>query len=150
MEQKTFHAILLRFTSHPEKAKDGLKDKRLTKAEKDILQGYLLIRDNKNSEVIKLFSSHTTNPSDYVEAQKNLLLGIAYNNLSQFALSLQYYEAAAQSFNHEFTDHFYFMTRINLYWAYYNLKDKEKMKEEISEIEKCSYDSERNFKSPSL
>jgi hypothetical protein len=142
MEQKTFHDILLRFTSLPDKAKNGLKDKRLSKIEKDILLGYLLIRDSKNLEVINLFTNQVTHSSAYIEAHKNLLLGIAYNNLSQFKQAIVCYETAAQSFNQKVTNHFYFMTRINLYWAHYNLKDKEKMKDEISEIDKCEVDSE--------
>lgn len=37
MEQKTFHKILLDFSLHPQKAKEGMNDKRLTQLEKNIL-----------------------------------------------------------------------------------------------------------------
>ncbi len=92
--------------------------------------------------MIDLFCVETQAANEYVQSQRRLLLGMAYNNLSQFTKAKQMYSAAAQGFTQKFSTHFYFISRINLFWVHYNQKNRHKMELELAEIQKCSIDSE--------
>lgn len=83
-KEKTFLFALSLISSDPEKAKNHLEDKRLTSAEKIVLRSYFLLRNNKMEEVIKELNGLTGKMSEVVESQRQLLLGLAHNNLCDY------------------------------------------------------------------
>lgn len=84
MKEKTFYKILIEFTTSIEKTKRSLADRRMTKTEKLIIEGHLNIRRNQNQKVLGMFSDSGPSELQFVESQRQLLLGSALNNLSRF------------------------------------------------------------------
>ncbi len=134
MKQKTFHDVLSTFSENVEAAKDALNDKRLTQFEKTIIEGYLNLRDNKNLEVIHTMESYQGECSNFVLAQKHLLLALAYNNLNQFTKAEELLLRVLPSFEMSFP-YFEFMTRVNLFINYLNTQQISKMYDCLKQLE---------------
>lgn len=132
---KTFILALNTLGINPKKTKSYLKDKRLSQAEKAILQSFLDIRDNLISEVIvNLQSLVTTDP--VVESQKKLILGIAYNNQTQYQVaqtlmveSLELMEEFAEDIPAQ-----KFIALNNLFIIYRNLKNFKQMEATLKKM----------------
>lgn len=110
---KTFDAYIKEMIYHPERAKKWLADKRLTLHEKKILQGYLLIRDNQNTKVIKELLPLAPSDIDFVRSHWELLLGISYNNIGNFILAEKYLRSAIKDFEEKQELHHLFTALFN-------------------------------------
>lgn len=143
MKEKTFYNILLSFNENPAKAKKKLDDKRLTLVEKKIVQGHLLLRDNKNSEVINLLLTQTPSELLFVESQRLLLLGCAYNNLSQFVQAQEYIIKSIEIVQNLNAPYFHFLGWFNYFWICANLNKLEEMSLSIETLSKLPISSKR-------
>ncbi len=128
MKEKAFYQFLLGFSSNPERMKHALEDKRLTKTEKLIIDGYLKIRNNQNIEVIELMKSSVPSPLKFVESQRLLLLGSASNNRSNLKEAESYLHASIEILNNLKAPYFSFFANFTLFWIYANLNQKEQMR----------------------
>ena len=138
MKQKTFYSILSTFSENPQRAKEGLSDKRLTSLEKMILLGYLDLRDNKNTEVIQNLLKTPNDAPDFVLAQKKLLLSFAYMNLTHYEESLKYLLEVLPYFSLGRMDYFEFITKINLFINYLNTSNLSEMTSTIKSLEEMT------------
>lgn len=127
MECKAFNQALKEMTLRPDKVKKWLEDKRMTTLEKKILEGHMLIRDNKNHQLIDSMTLLTDSHIEYINAHKNLLLGIAYNNLSKYREANSYFENAATQFLTLKVGYYYFATCFNQFMLYANVSDLPQM-----------------------
>ncbi len=131
MEQKTFYRILIELNQTTHKSKQYLSDKRLTLTEKKIIEGHLLIRNNQNLKVIELFQSLSASPLPFVEGQRNLLLGVAYNNLSLYEEAEEHLRLAARILDDFQFHHFRFNAWFNLFLVYLNSGKHKEMKSSL-------------------
>lgn len=134
MWPKAYHQALSIFNQDPKKAKQYLKDKRLTQNEKKILQGYFLFRDNLNGEVLELMKS-ISDPTVYVDIQKHILLGMASNSLSQISLAVEYFLKARALINEDDSCPLIkFGVLFKLFISYLNLHNVSEMQKLHSEM----------------
>src|SRR5690606_28766605 len=119
ISEKTFHRALLEFNNHPEKMKRYLNDKRMTILEKNIINAYLLIRKNKNKDVIQIFTKKNDEGSAFVESQKHYVLGSAYNNLCQFTQAQIHFKNAIKLLEAcpNVSSRFNYVASFNLFWV---------------------------------
>ena len=96
VKAKTFFTALREFHDHPQKVRKYFKDNRITQAEKKILECWYLLRDGNSEEVIALLEKMPSQSDELVDSQRNLMLGLAYNNSSRFQEAAQKVEAAAE------------------------------------------------------
>ena len=84
-----------------------MSDNRLTILEKKILQGYLLIRNNKSSQVIQELKDSPISEFDFVRNHHDLILGICYNNVGNHTEGERLLRLAVKGFEkesyHQFT-----------------------------------------------
>jgi tetratricopeptide (TPR) repeat protein len=120
---KTFIQALKQFRSNTKLFKNFLTDKRLTQDEKKILTAWLLVRDKKISEAIVVLQTVEGAISPIVLAQKNLLLGICFNNKSEYHKSLSYFEASLGELSHQDLQYFSFIAFYNIFISNWNLRN---------------------------
>ncbi len=126
LHPKTFILALQIFQQNPAKAKKYLNDKRLSLAERKILEAWFLLRDSKFKEIHQLLSTLTTE-SELILAQAHLVQGIAYNNQSDFIKSAEYLEKALIFFEQTQDQYHLFKTAYNLFITQLNLKSRPQM-----------------------
>ena len=133
---KVFIRLLTTFHRNPKTTEKELNDKRLTLDEKNILKGWFLLRKNKISEAIEHIQTITNSTSELVIAQKNLLLGICYNNLGQLKKAEFYLAQVMPAIEDLSINCLKFIGYYNLFICYFNQdnltlsqKTLEKMKE---------------------
>jgi tetratricopeptide (TPR) repeat protein len=119
---KTFIHALEQFYKNPVHFKRCLEDKRLTQEEKKILFAWLLVRDKKCTEAIDLLTKVDGQFDSLVLSQKNLILGICFNNKSEYDHSLKYFEACLPELIHYELHHFLFTAYYNMFISSWNLK----------------------------
>lgn len=102
------------------KYKKNLEDKRLTHAEKLILQAHLLVRNNKNTEVFPLLDQCTPS-NEYFGAHKDLVIGMAYLNTGQSQKALEVLENCESHFLPDIDHYFLFLLYRNCYTCALNL-----------------------------
>jgi hypothetical protein len=141
MKEKVFYQFLLDFSSTPERMKHAFEDKRLTKTEKLIIDGYLKIRNNQNNEVIELMKSSGPSPLKFVESQRLLLLGSASNNLSNLKDAESYLHASIEILKNLKVPYFSFFAHFTLFWIYANLNQKEQMRLVLNVMETIPLES---------
>lgn len=137
---KTFEVYLREMIYHPERSKKWLNDKRLTTIEKTILKCHLLIRDNKNREAIKEIEKTPDSDIDFVNDQKNLLLGICHNNVSNFSLGEKYLNLAKAGFESKNEYYHLFTTLYSLMLVLANLGRIEEMGKVLARMEELRVD----------
>lgn len=121
---------------HPDRATKWLQDKRLTTHEKKIMQGHLLIRDNKNTQAVKELQDLSQSDVDFINYHRDLLLGIAHNNLGQFAVAEKFLQSAIEGFR-EIKNHYHLFTALyNLLNLLSNIGRVPEMKSVLKEMEK--------------
>jgi hypothetical protein len=135
VKQKTFYKTFLEINQNPKKTKQILLDKRLTSTEKKILEGYFLIRDNRNNEALVLLKGLTPSEFEFVEAQRKLFIGVSLNNLSHFSEAEESICEALTIFTKIKSNYFIFLGHFNLYFIYFNTRQLEKMKDTILAME---------------
>lgn len=141
MKCKTFDRFLKEMNQTPGKLNQWLEDKRLTQLEKKIILGYSLIRNNQNTRVLEELENIPESDIDFVNAHKNLLLGIACNNLTRFPEAKNYLEHSTKAM-HELELHYYwFVSCFNQFMLYSNLRDYKLMKKSLETLRKIPLDS---------
>lgn len=136
MQQKTFYKMILEINLYPEKIKQCLLDKRLTSIEKKILESYLLIRNNKNSEATKLLKSLPKSELPFVEALKYLVIGISQLNQSDFMAAEESIHQTLSTFKKLNSHYCLFIGHFNLCFIYLNTGQLPKAYETIKVMEK--------------
>ncbi len=132
--EKTFAQVLIEFNTYPHKVKAFLADNRLSAAEKNILQAHLNIRDNKNEEVISALLHLSSGTSNFIEAQRLMILGSAFNNLTKFDDAKTNLEKAIALFEKCNATYFVFHASFTLFWIFANLEDIKSMKIEFDRM----------------
>jgi tetratricopeptide (TPR) repeat protein len=135
---KTFDVYLRELILHPERAKKWMKDRRLTIAEKKILNSHLMLRDNKYIEAIKELQSVSNIDIEFVNDHKHLLLGICYNNTGKYAEGYDYLKKAAKGFQEDSQSYHLFTTLFNLINNLGNLGRVPEMRDIIQKMEELS------------
>ena len=134
---KTFLEALKLVHSDGKKAKKYLSDKRLTITEKKILQCWF---DLKNCEYQKILENLKTaiTENDLVKSQKNLILGLTYNNMGNPKVASDYLQAAYSSLEkYPLVEH-QFICSYNHFIISFNLNHDQKMKQELRVMERLS------------
>jgi len=141
MKQKTFYNALMEASLSPEKAKKCLLDKRLTNSEKKIFEGFLLIRNNRNSEGTILLKSLSVSCFPFVEAQRNLLIGLSLNNQSYFIEAEEFLWKAIPAFKELDSHYFQFMGYFNLCMICLATNQLQKMPALIQQMESITIEN---------
>lgn len=120
---KAFVEALSNFHDNLSEMKKYPSDKRLTQTEKKILESWLLLADNKLTQILETIPKLVTDYDELVESQKELIWGIALNNKGEFHLAKPHIEASIPTlvknnlFFHTFTAYH------NLFIVNFNLND---------------------------
>lgn len=117
---KTFDSYIKELIYYPKRAPKWLSDKRLTQLEKRILQGHLLIRENKNAKVIEELKNVSKIDIDFVKDHYHLLLGICYNNTGNYSQSERLLILATKGFEERSEYYHLFTSLFNLLMIYSN------------------------------
>lgn len=125
---KTFIKALKLFSSKPERVKEYLLDRRLSVSEKTILQCYFLLRDNKLHSALEILKAVTQISDPFVEAQKNLLLGMIHNNMGNFPEAKQSISSAIPHLKLFDLPSFEFIAFHNLFIIAHNLQNGNEMR----------------------
>ena len=135
MQQKTFYKTLLEFNTNPAKAKQCLSDKRLTLAEKKILEGYLLIRNNENQLALQMMKQLSPSDLPFVEGQRKFVMGLSLNNMSFFDEAEKMIKEALIIFQKFEAPYFLFAGHFLLFTIYSNQARPDLMKETLDFLE---------------
>jgi tetratricopeptide (TPR) repeat protein len=141
---KTFIRSLILFHQKAKSTEAFLKDKRMTQEEKNILKGWYLLRKNKLNETIDLMSGISNSDNELVNAQKQLLLGIVYNNLGQLKLAEENLRNAPEVLKNFNLTPLLIIAYYNLFICYFNQEDSQKASETLKEMEKLRPDNIRH------
>jgi len=130
---KTFIKALEVVAKVPSKYQQYLSDKRMTQAEKTILESLMLLRDNKTQEISNnLANLVTTEP--LVESMRQLFLGIAFNNSGLTNDAIQALEKSLALMQEFELPYYEFLASYNLYIACLNAKHTEKTKQALEQF----------------
>lgn len=143
MKEKTFYHLLMEFNENPTKAKRKLDDKRFTSLERKIVQGHLLLRDNKNKDVVELLANQPSSELFFVESQRLLLLSCAYNNLGQLVKAEINILKSIEIVQNLDTPYFIFLGWFNYFWICSNLNKLQGMEVCIQKMLELSLDSKK-------
>lgn len=125
---KTFILALNTFHSNVKLSKKFLNDKRLTQAEKKILECWFLLRDSAFQEILDILPAIKTSYDPLVTAQKNLIWGLTLNNKSEYHKAIPLIKEALEVIVEYPLKGVEFTAYYNLFIAYLNYKDKKGMK----------------------
>jgi hypothetical protein len=142
IQQKTFFKILQEISLFPEKSSGWLRDKRLSNIEKKIIESFLLVRDNQNQAAIHLIENLPKSEMPFVESQRNLISGIAYNNLTRFEEAERTISLALPVLMELESHHFLFTSYFNLCHIFVNTKQLSKMKNILALMSCLPFESE--------
>lgn len=142
--EKVFHEALLTFKHDHNKVKRLLKDKRLSQIERDILEAHFLRKKNKNSQIIQLLEHRSEKTSDFIESQRNYILGLAYNHLSNFSKAEYHLQKANILLKDGQLYEFQFAVLYILFWVYANLQDEKRMKSCLMRLDSMGKISQYN------
>lgn len=130
-----FDSYLKELIYHPERSKKWMKDKLLDIPEKKILQGHLLLRDNRGSEVVQEIKKVPDTNHEFIDGHKNLLLGIAYNNIGNYAESELYLNLSIKQFRKNNISYHLFTALFNLLNVLSNVGRFSEMESVLNEME---------------
>lgn len=140
---KAFNEAFFALKENYSKNKKYLKDKRLTKAEAKILKAYTDLRFNKYQDIFETLPQMTSS-SDYFEAHRNLILGLAYNNTGKYEKALNHFNDAQDYFEPDKDQEYMFHLYTNWYYLSINLNDDSMSKEIINELSKIDVKDKRD------
>ena len=96
---KTFIEALGIVNSRPERLKIYLRDKRLSRVEKTILQCWLDLRDNKVDAVIEALQDLDILDNVIIQSQRDFLLGTTFINRGESHRAIGYLKNAVHLLN---------------------------------------------------
>jgi hypothetical protein len=122
---KTFHKLLQEVSIDAKKVKKAiLTDQRMTQTEKSILNCFLLLRDNKNYEILAELKNSKMQSDDFVESMRQFAIAGALNNLGKYEESLKHFQTSYNRLpkTHD-NAHYEFILLNNLFTASLNLQN---------------------------
>ncbi len=125
---KAFTEALHFLSEDPKKSKKYLSDKRPSQQEKKIIQAGLLLRDNKFQTVIDTLSTFKS-VDLFVESQRLLMIGIAYNNRADYKNGISKLEESYRIGIGVRPHQREFVTLYSLFISYVNTQNIEKLGE---------------------
>lgn len=143
VKAKTFFTALREFHDHPQKVRKYFKDNRITQSEKKILEGWYLLRDGKSEQIVELFEKIPAQTDELVESQRNLVLGLALNNLSRFTEAAQKVESAARTLKNHDLPYYLYIAQSNLFNINLNLKNMAGMRKSLHELRAITAQNKR-------
>lgn len=121
-------------SSDHEAAKIFLKDRRITVSEKLILESYIDLRSNKYKKIIESLSKLTFSDG-FVESQRLLVLGCAYNNSGDFVNAITFLDLALERSENYPQNPRMFTILYDLFIIHLNIQDMDGMKKVYSKME---------------
>lgn len=131
IKAKTFFAALKEFYDDPHRVQKYFKDRRITQNEKKILECWYLIRDGKGDQIVQVLGKMPAQADELVESQRNLILGIAYNNQGYFLQAVDHLKIAESILRKHDLPYYHFVAQSNLFNTYLNLKNRGEMKKAL-------------------
>lgn len=122
IKSKVFLDIIQDHAKNPKRVKKILaSDKRLSHSEKMIVQGFLLMRDNKNSEALAMVEEISIQSDNFVEGMRQYLLAGVLNNLGHYQKALKHFKICHEIFPKNQVIHLEFVILYNIYNVHFNL-----------------------------
>lgn len=121
-------------SSDHEAAKVFLKDRRITVSEKLILESYIDLRSNKYKKIIDSLSKLSF-CDGFVESQRLLVLGCAYNNSSDFVNAMKFLDLALEKSENYPHNPRMFTILHDLFIIHLNIQDLDGMKRVFFKME---------------
>ncbi len=118
------------------KTEKYLKDHRLTQVEKKILECWLMLRNRDLNQILEIIPNLIVDYDDLVSSQRNLIWGLAYNNLNEYDKALPLVQKALQEIIPYEVPRLEFNVVNTLFIVYLNLKDEHRMKRTLDHLEK--------------
>jgi hypothetical protein len=143
---KAFLEALEFYYSDADKFKGYIQDKRLSQQERKILECWLLCRDKKFSEIKEELKKIGPSSHDLVQANINLLTGLAYNNGSEYDLALPYFIEASKMYKKFKLNFHHFISAYNMAIACFNFSNPQDMKQALDEMEQMQLTKENEQK----
>lgn len=140
IKAKTFLNFLENYTLNERELEKLLKDNRLTILEKKILKGWVNLRKCQFEEILSELEAMTASPDTLIETQKALLLGIAYINKSESQKGITYLKQALELHQPYQLKRQEFIILTNLFYAYFNLKNKLGMEQTVHALKSGQYE----------
>lgn len=131
---KTFVQAIREFYVNKRKFKSFFDDHRLTQLEKTILDCLILIYDNKSAEVIDTLMDLTPSGDPIIDAERELLLALAFNNKCESTKAIPYFKRSIELMKHSPLKHRLLTAQCNLFYTYLNLKNRDGMTDVISQL----------------
>jgi hypothetical protein len=128
VKAKTFIEAINSFYDCKRKFKTYLLDNRLTTLEKKILQCMIWISDSKFDEVIGALEDTTPLGDKIIDAEKELLMGMAFNNRGDSKKAVPFFKRSITLMADSPLKRRLFTANCNLFFCYYNLKSNDGMK----------------------
>ncbi|MBA2404753.1 MAG: tetratricopeptide repeat-containing protein [Bdellovibrionales bacterium] len=125
---KTFIEAINSFYDSKRKFKSYFTDNRLTALEKTILQCLTWISHSKFDEVIDALKDATASGDKIIDAEKELLLGMAFNNKGDSKKAIAYFTRSLTLMQDSPLKRRQLTASSNLFFCYFNLKFAEGMK----------------------
>lgn len=141
IKAKTFLNFLENYQLDEKALEKLFSDNRLSLLEKKILKGWINLRKCKFQEIIEEIEPLSESSDAIIEAQKALLLGVAYINKSESHKAVHYLRSSLvllEPFKLLRQD---FIILSNLFYAYFNLKNKHGMEQTIASLKLRNYQS---------
>ena len=134
LKVKTFLEALTVIQSAPKQAKKYLVDKRLSLNEKKILQAWI---DLKNCLHEKIFEDLTTLKceNELIECQRQLILGLARNNIADFKDSIKWLKSAFAILEKYPLKEHQFICIYNQFIVAFNLSDSKEIEDSFRLLE---------------
>ena len=127
---KTFIHALTLIHSNAKKAKKCLLDKRLTLSEKKILNAWFLLKNCQHQAILDDMKSVSTE-NELVDSQKELILGLTYNNMGQMKLASKHLHAAFSHLEKYPLPEHQFICIYNLFVVSFNLSHEKDMENSL-------------------
>lgn len=137
-ECKTFDIYIKELVYNPRRSPKWFSDKRLTQLEKKILEGHLLIRSNKNEEVIQSLLNIPQSEILFIHSHWNLILGICHNNIGNYSRGEIYLKEAIRGFEDSSSSYHLFTALFNLFTLLGNVGRVDEMEGILGRMEEIS------------
>ena len=121
-KSKAFLELILLHSKNPKRTKELLKtDRRLNHDERNIVRGFLLMRDNLNEKAHSLAHSIRQQQDPFVEAMRIYLVGAALNNQGKYIKALHCFQDCHRLIPKGFNQHLEFVILNNIFIIHMNL-----------------------------
>jgi len=138
-KSKAFLELIQLHSKNPKRTKELLlTDRRMTNDERNVIRGFLLMRDNQNLKAFSLASSIKTQQDPEVESMRLYLLGATLNNQGKYQKALNEFQKCHQLFPKNHDHHLEFVILNNLFVIYMNLHKIAEAKEILSMMKMIS------------